>query len=68
MVRIAEALVVYDLPRPQELDGLDDIRVVGKAQDVVIAQPGFLFSGQVLVQVGDRVAGDGEGRSGEGRA
>lgn len=33
---LAEALEMHDLPGPQELDDIVDVRVVGQAQDVVI--------------------------------
>lgn len=41
--RLAEALEVNDLPLTQEADDVVDIRVVGKAQNVVIGEAGFLF-------------------------
>ena len=47
---------MHDLPGPQELDDVVDVRVVGQAQDVVIGDPGLLLGGQVLRQVGDQVA------------
>ena len=53
---------MHDLPGPQELDDVVDVRVVGQAQDVVIGDPGLLLGGQVLRQVGDQVALDGHGR------
>ena len=59
---LAEALEMHDLPGPQELDDIIDVRVVGQAQDVVIGDPGLLLGGQVLCQVGDQVALDGHGR------
>jgi hypothetical protein len=68
MVCFAKALVVHDLPLPQEFDGFGNVRVVGKAQDVVIAQTGFLLRRKILVQVRDGVAGDGKGSRREGRA
>ena len=53
---------MHDLPGPQELDDVVDVRVVGQAQDVIIGDPGLLLGGQVLRQVGDQVALDGHGR------
>ena len=40
---LAEALEMHDLPGPQELDDIVDVRVVGQAQDVVIGDPGLLL-------------------------
>ena len=68
MVCFAEALIVHDFPLPQELDGLGHIRVVGKAQDVVVAEPRLLLCCKVLVQIGYGVAGDGKGCRGERHA
>lgn len=47
---------MHDFPRPQELDDVVDIRVVGQTQDVVIGDPGLLLGGQILRQIGDQVA------------
>lgn len=44
-LRFAEALEMHDLPGPQELDDVVDVRVVGQAQDVVIGDPGLLLCG-----------------------
>ena len=41
--RLAEALEVNDLPLTQEADDVVYIWVVGKAQNVVIGEAGFLF-------------------------
>lgn len=65
---LAEALEVHDLPLPQELDGIPHVRVVGKAQDVVIGHAGLLLRAQILVQVGNGVPGHREGCGAEGRA
>ena len=59
---LAEALEMHDLPGPQELDDIIDVRVVGQAQDVVIGDPGLLLGVLVLCHVGDHVALDGHGR------
>lgn len=40
---LAESLEVNDFPRPQELDGIIDIRVVGETEDIVIGDAGLLF-------------------------
>lgn len=57
---LAKALEVDDLSGPQETDGVGDIRIVAHAQNVVIGKPGLLLCGQVLGQVRDGVAGDGD--------
>ena len=41
--RLTEALEVHDLPGPEELDGVADVRVVGKAENVVVGNAGFLL-------------------------
>ena len=65
---LAEALEVDDLPRPQEADGVGDIRVVGEAEAGVGGDPGLLLGGPVLREVGDGVAGDLHGGGGPGVA
>ena len=45
-----------DLPGPEELDDVVDVRIVGEAQDVVVGDTGLLLGGQILRQVGDQVA------------
>ena len=55
---------MHDLSGPQELNRLCHIRVIGKAQDVVIAQAGLLLCGQILVQVRDGVPSDRKGGCG----
>ncbi len=40
---LAKPLEVHDLPLPQEADDVVYIWVVGKAQNVVIGEAGFLF-------------------------
>ena len=47
---------MYDLPGPEELDDVVDVRIVGEAQDVVVGDTGLLLGGQILRQVGDQVA------------
>lgn len=39
----AEALEVDDLPGPEELDDVVDVRIIGKAKNVIVGHPGFLF-------------------------
>lgn len=39
----SEALEVDNLPLPEELDGIIDIRVIRKPQDVVIGDPSLLL-------------------------
>ena len=41
----AKALEMHDFPRPQELDDVVDVRIVGQTQDVVIGDPGLLLCG-----------------------
>ena len=52
---------MHHFPLPQELDGVPHVGVVGKAENVVVGHPGFLFRAQVLMEVGNSVAGDGDG-------
>lgn len=40
---LAKPLEVHDLPLPQEADDVVDVRIVGKTQNVVIGEAGFLF-------------------------
>ena len=40
---LAEALEMDDLSRPQEADGIGDVRVIGETEDVVIGDPGLLL-------------------------
>ena len=48
MVCFAKALEVYDLPLPQKLDDVIDIRIVAEAEDIVIGRAGFLLCCQIL--------------------
>jgi hypothetical protein len=41
--KLAEPLKMHNLPLPQELYNLIDIRVVGQAQNVVVGGAGFLL-------------------------
>lgn len=47
---------MHDLARTQELERLAHVRVVDQAQQIVVGGAGFLLGGQILKQVGDRVA------------
>lgn len=53
-----EALEVHDLARTQEFDDITHVRIVGKAQNVVIRHARLLFRSQVLCEVRDGVARD----------
>ena len=39
----AETLVVDDLPFPQELDDIADVRIIGKAENVVVGHARLLL-------------------------
>ncbi len=54
---LAEALIVNNFPRAQELDSVADIGIVNKAKNVVICGSGFLFRRHIFVKIGDYVAG-----------
>ena len=58
MVRIAEALEVYDFPRAEEANHVIDIRVVRQPENVVVSRARFLLRREVFRQVGDEVAFD----------
>lgn len=45
---LAKALIMDDLPLPQELDWLDNIRIVYHAQNVVIGDPRLLLWGDFV--------------------
>ena len=49
---------MHDLARPQELDDVVDVGIVGKAQDVIVGHARLLLGGEVLGEVGDGVARD----------
>ena len=55
-LRFTEALEVHDLARPQELDDVVDVGIVGKAQDVIVGHARLLLCGEVLGEVGDGIA------------
>lgn len=68
MVCFAESLEVDDLSGAKESDDIAYIRVIAQAQNVVIGDTGFLLRGQILGQVGDRIAGDLHSSGGPGGA
>ena len=39
----AEALEMDDLPFPEEFDHVIDVRIIGKPQNIVVSDAGFLF-------------------------
>ena len=43
-----ESLEVYDLPLPQEADGVANFCVFHQPENVVIGAPGFLFWGDLV--------------------
>ena len=59
---------MHDLPLPQEADDVVDVRIVGKTQNVVISEAGFLFCRKVLRQISDGIAGGLDGAGGPGEA
>lgn len=67
-LRFAEALEVHDLTRTQELDDIADVRIIGKAENVVVGHARLLLCCKVLCQVGDGVARDLHGTGGPRRA
>lgn len=42
-LRFTEALEVHDLTRTQELDDIADVRIIGKAQDIVVRHARLLL-------------------------
>ena len=57
---IAEALVMHDLTGAEEADDVLNVRVIGKAEDIVVSEARFLLGGKVFVNVGKDVARDRE--------
>lgn len=45
---LTEALIMDDLPLPQELDWLDNIRIIYQAQNIVIGDPRLLLWGDLV--------------------
>ena len=62
---LTEALEMNDLAGTQELNDVVHVRVVAEPQNVVVGNTRFLFSGQILRQVGDHVAGNADGAAEE---
>ena len=65
---LTEPLEVYDLPLPKELDDVIDVRIIAESENVVIGCTGLLLRSQVLGQVCDGVALDGDTGGGPGEA
>ena len=42
-LRFAKALEMHDFPGPEELDGIADIRVIGKAENIVVGNASLLL-------------------------
>ena len=53
---IAKALVVDDLPLPQEANGIAYVGIVDQAQQIVVRDACLLLRCQILVQIGKDVA------------
>jgi len=68
MFCIAEALIVNYLALAQKANGILNIGVIAKTQDVVVGGACFLLGRQILVQIGDWVALDGKIRRRKGCA
>ena len=47
---------MHDFSGPQEFDRFDNVRIIDKAQDIVVRRAGLLLCGHILKQVGDRIA------------
>ena len=47
-LRFAEALEVHDLTRTQELDDIADVRIIGKAENVVVGHARLLLWGDFV--------------------
>ena len=54
----AEALIVDYLPLAQETYRVDDIRIIHKAEDIVIGQPRLLLCCDILMQICKNIAGN----------
>ena len=55
---LAEALIVDYLPLAQETYRIDDIRIIHKAEDIVIGQPRLLLCCDILMQICKNIAGN----------
>ena len=49
-----------DFPLAQEFDGIPHVGVVGKTENIVVGQSGFLLGAQIFIQVGNGISGYGE--------
>ncbi len=47
---------MHDLAFTEETDGIDHIRIIGKAEDIVISRSRFLFGSHILMKIGDGIA------------
>ena len=47
---------MHDFPRAEEFDGVAHVGIVAHTENIVVGRAGFLFGGEVLVKVGDRIA------------
>ena len=54
--RFTKALVMHDLPRAEEFDGVSDVGVVAHTEDFVVGHAGFLLGGEVFMKIGDGVS------------
>lgn len=54
--RFAETLEVHDLSCPQETDGINDVRILGNTQNIVVGGTGLLFRRQIFRQIRDGIA------------
>ena len=59
--RFTEALEMDNFPFPEEANDIVDIRIITEPKNIIVGDPGFLFSCQILRQVCNRVAFYGYG-------
>ena len=52
---LAKALVMYDLPFPQKFQGIADVRIVDKTEQIVVGGTRLLLCCHVLMHIGDDV-------------
>ena len=64
----AEALEVYDLPLPEETEGIEQGGVICEGHKVLVGCPGFLLRRHILMDIGDGVAGALDIGGGKGNA
>lgn len=68
MVCIAKSLEMGDLSLTEEFDGVSDVGIVYEAKNVIVGYAGFLFGGEVFVQIGKYIALDADIGCGKGRS